>query len=101
MQVHQQVQVFDGVRNCVKLKTESSVQTLNLSDTALDALKQHKALTTRMRTAAGTLLYANDVGIETIRRVLGNSSVGLTSRIYVHNAEKPLRGAAESMNNFE
>ena len=51
------------------------------------------------RHTAGTLLYANDVGIETIRRVLGHSSVGLTSRTYVHNAEKPLRQAAESMNN--
>ena len=52
------------------------------------------------RHTAGTLLYANDVGIETIRRVLGHSSVGLTSRTYVHNAEKPLRQAAESMNNI-
>ena len=49
------------------------------------------------RHTAGTLLYANDVGIETIRRVLGHSSVGLTSRTYVHNAEKPLRHAAASM----
>jgi integrase len=52
------------------------------------------------RHTAGTLLYANDVGIETIRRVLGHSSVGLTSRTYVHNAEKPLRHAAERMNNI-
>lgn len=149
MQVHQQVQVVDGVRKFVKLKTESSVRTVILSETALDALKQHKALTARMRLAAGTnwidnnlvfpnlkgsiqqpkldyqrcqaaldscgiarrslhsarhtagtLLYANDVGIETIRRVLGHSSVGLTSRTYVYNAEKPLRRAAESMNNI-
>ena len=149
MQVHQQSQEVDGVRKFVKLKTESSVRTVILSDTAIEALKQHKSLVSRMRLAAGskwnendlvfpnregsfqqpkldyqrwqtaldscgiprrslhnarhtagTLLYANDVGIETIRRVLGHSSVGLTSRTYVLNAEKPLRRAAESMNNI-
>lgn len=149
MHVHQQVQAVDGVRVFVKLKTESSVRTVILSDTALDALKHQKALTVRMRLAAGTnwidndlvfpnlkgsfqqpkldyqrwqaaldsceiarrslhsarhtagtLLYANDVGIETIRRVLGHSSVGLTSLTYVHNAEKPLRSAAKSMDNI-
>jgi integrase len=149
MQVHQQSQEVDGVRKLVKLKTESSVRTVILSDTAIEELKHHKVLLARMRLAAGTkwsdnelvfpnregsfqqpkldyqrwqqaldscgiprrslhnarhtagtLLYANDVGIETIRRVLGHSSVGLTSRTYVHNAEKPLRHAAESMNNI-
>ncbi len=49
------------------------------------------------RHTAGTLMYANEVGIETIRRVLGHSSVGITSRTYVHNAEEPLRRAAQSM----
>jgi integrase len=149
MQVHQQSQEVDGVRKFVKLKTESSVRTVILSDTAIEALKHQKAEIARMRLSAGTkwtdndlvfpnregsfqqpkldyqrwqqaldscgiprrslhnarhtagtLLYANDVGIETIRRVLGHSSVGLTSRTYVHNAEKPLRQAAESMNNI-
>jgi len=149
MKVHQQSQEVDGVRKFVKLKTESSVRTVILSDTAIEALKYHKVLIARMRLSAGakwtdkdlvfpnregsfqqpkldyqrwqealdtcgiqrrslhnarhtagTLLYANDVGIETIRRVLGHSSVGLTSRTYVHNSEKPLRRAAESMNNI-
>jgi integrase len=50
------------------------------------------------RHTAGTLLYANGEGIETIRRVLGHSSVNLTSRTYVHNAEEPLREAAQTMN---
>ena len=49
------------------------------------------------RHTAGTLLYSKGEGIETIRRVLGHSSVGLTSRTYVHNAEQPLREAAETM----
>jgi len=50
------------------------------------------------RHTAGTLLYANGEGIETIRRVLGHSSVSLTSRTYVHSAEAPLRAAADTMN---
>lgn len=138
--------MVDGVRKFVKLKTESSVRKVILSETALDALKSHKSIIARMRLAAGsnwqdndlvfpnregsfqqskldyqrwqdalaasgiparslhnarhtagTLMYANEVGIETIRRVLGHSSVGLTSRTYVHNAEEPLRRAAQSM----
>jgi integrase len=148
IQVHQQVQAVDGVRKFVKLKTDSSVRKVVLSDTALAALHSHKSIVSRMRLAAGakwkdldlvfpnregsfqqskldyqrwqdalascgiaarslhnarhtagTLMYANEVGIETIRRVLGHSSVGLTSRTYVHNAEEPLRRAAESMDN--
>jgi integrase len=50
------------------------------------------------RHTAGTLLYANGEDIETIRRVLGHSSVSLTSRTYVHSAEAPLRAAADTMN---
>ena len=149
MHIHQQSQIVDGVRQLVRLKTDSSVRTVVLSQSAIESLKSHKAIVVRMRLAvgnawqdqdlvfpnqkgglqqpkldydrwqdalascgiskrslhnarhtAGTLLYANDVGIETIRRVLGHSSVGLTSRTYVHNAEKPLRHAAESMNNI-
>jgi integrase len=145
--VHQQVQEVDGVRKFVKLKTDSSVRKVVLSETALAALQTQKSIIARMRLAsgakwkdmdlvfpnregsfqqskldyqrwqdalescgiaarslhnarhtAGTLMYANEVGIETIRRVLGHSSVGLTSRTYVHNAEEPLRRAAESMN---
>ena len=49
------------------------------------------------RHTAGTLLYANGEGIETIRRVLGHSSVSLTSRTYVHNAEAPLKSAARTL----
>ena len=50
------------------------------------------------RHTAGTLMYANEVGIETIRRILGHSSVAMTSSTYVHSAEEPLRRAAEAMN---
>jgi integrase len=49
------------------------------------------------RHTAGTLLYANGEGIETIRRVLGHSSVSFTSRTYVHNAEGPLKSAAKTL----
>ena len=52
------------------------------------------------RHTAGTLLYENNVGIETIRRILGHSSVLLTSNTYVHNAEKPLREAATTIDSF-
>lgn len=59
------------------------------------------ALTTRRlhdaRHTAGTLLFANGEGIETIRRVLGHSSVNLTSKTYVHTAEAPLISAAKTM----
>ena len=49
------------------------------------------------RHTAGTLMYANGVGIETIRRILGHASVTMTSSTYVHSAEEPLRRAAEAM----
>jgi integrase len=45
-------------------------------------------------------MYENGVGIETIKRILGHSSVLITSNTYVHNAEKPLRDAATTLNNF-
>ncbi len=46
------------------------------------------------RHTAGTLLYSSGADIETIRRILGHSSIALTSRTYVHSAEEPLRKAA-------
>lgn len=49
------------------------------------------------RHTAGTILYARGREIETIRRVLGHSSVNLTSKTYVHNAEAPLKSAANDM----
>lgn len=52
------------------------------------------------RHTAGTLLYENGVSIEAIRRILGHSSVLMTSNTYVHNSEKPLRDAASSMDTF-
>jgi len=50
------------------------------------------------RHTAATLMYSQGVGIETISRALGHSSSAITSRLYVHNAEEPLRNAAEAMN---
>ena len=47
------------------------------------------------RHTAATLMYSKGVGIETISRALGHSSSAITSRLYVHNAEEPLRKAAE------
>jgi hypothetical protein len=49
------------------------------------------------RHTAATLMYSQGVGIETISRALGHSSSAITSRLYVHSAEAPLRDAAEKM----
>jgi integrase len=50
------------------------------------------------RHTSATLMYSQGVGIETISRALGHSSSAITSRLYVHNAEKPLREAATKLN---
>jgi integrase len=50
------------------------------------------------RHTAATLMHSQGVGIETISRALGHSSSAITSRLYVHSAEEPLRRAAEVMN---
>jgi len=52
------------------------------------------------RHTAATLMYSQGVGIETISRALGHSNSAITSRLYVHSAEKPLRIAAEVMNSI-
>jgi integrase len=49
------------------------------------------------RHTSATLMYSNQVGIETISRALGHSSSAITSRLYVHSAEAPLRLAAHSL----
>lgn len=46
------------------------------------------------RHTAATLMYSQSVGIETISRALGHSSSAITSRLYVHSVEEPLRKAA-------
>jgi integrase len=50
------------------------------------------------RHTAATLMYSQGIGVETIGRTLGHSSSAVTSRLYVHAAEQPLRVAAEVMN---
>jgi integrase len=50
------------------------------------------------RHTAATLMYSQGIGVETISRMLGHSSSAVTSRLYVHAAEQPLRVAAEAMN---
>jgi len=47
------------------------------------------------RHSAATLMYASGVPIETISRALGHSTSAITSRLYVHNAEEPLKHAAQ------
>jgi integrase len=47
------------------------------------------------RHTAATLMYSQGVGIETISRALGHSSSAITSRLYVHSADEPLRKAAD------
>jgi len=49
------------------------------------------------RHTAATLMYSHGVGIETISRMLGHSTSAITSRLYVHNAEQPLREAANKL----
>jgi integrase len=60
---------------------------------------EHRSLH-HARHTAGTLMYANGVGIETIRRILGHASVTTTSSTYVHTAEEPLRKAALAMDDL-
>ncbi len=50
------------------------------------------------RHTAATLMYSQGVGIETISRSLGHSSSAITSKLYVHSAEEPLRKAAFLLN---
>jgi integrase len=50
------------------------------------------------RHTAATLMYSQGIGVETISRSLGHSSSAVTSRLYVHAAEQPLRVAANVMN---
>jgi len=49
------------------------------------------------RHTAATLMYSSGVGVETISRSLGHSTSAITSRLYVHSAEEPLRQAANSL----
>ena len=49
------------------------------------------------RHTAATLMYSQGVGIETISRALGHSSSAITSRLYVHSAEGPLKSAADAL----
>ncbi len=49
------------------------------------------------RHTAATLMYSQSVGIETISRALGHSSSAITSRLYVHSVEEPLRKAATAL----
>jgi integrase len=47
------------------------------------------------RHTAATLLFDQGLDIEVIRRLMGHSSVLLTSKTYVHHSARQLRGAAE------
>lgn len=52
------------------------------------------------RHTSATLMYSQGIGIETISRALGHSSSAITSRLYVHSNEEPLRRAAEKMSSL-
>lgn len=52
------------------------------------------------RHTAATLMYSQGVGIETISRALGHSNSAITSRLYVHSAEGPIREAASRLQNL-
>ena len=47
------------------------------------------------RHTAATILYDQGADIEVIRRFLGNASVELTSKTYVHHSSRALKGAAK------
>ena len=49
------------------------------------------------RHTAATLMYSQGVRIETISRALGHSNSAITSRLYVHSAEGPLKSAADAL----
>lgn len=49
------------------------------------------------RHTAATLMHSQSIGVETISRALGHSSSAITSRIYIHNSEEPLRKAADGI----
>ena len=69
----------------------------------IDALAKNEIPTRSLHNArhtAGTLLYSSGADIETIRRILGHSSIALTSRTYVHTAEQPLRKAVLDIEDF-
>ena len=46
------------------------------------------------RHTSATIMYNQGIPIETISRILGHSSSTVTSKLYVHSAEAPLRDAA-------
>ena len=48
------------------------------------------------RHTAGTIMHESGADIESIRRVLGHSSIALTSSTYVHASAAPVRAAFES-----
>jgi len=50
------------------------------------------------RHTAATLMYSQGIGIEVISRALGHSTSAITSKLYVHSAEEPIRKAAEVIN---
>lgn len=52
------------------------------------------------RHTSATLLFEEKTDIEVIRRVLGHSDIGLTSRTYVHASAEPLKRVANTLSNF-
>lgn len=52
------------------------------------------------RHTAATLLFKEKTDIEVIRRVLGHSDIGLTSRTYVHPAQEPMKRVASMLNQY-
>jgi integrase len=52
------------------------------------------------RHTAATIMYSQNIDIETISRALGHSSSAITSRLYVHSAQEPLRNAANILNSL-
>lgn len=66
---------------------------------SLDAVGLERRRLHDARHTSGTLLYESGNDIESIRRVLGHSSIALTSRTYVHGSEAPIRTAFNNLDN--
>ncbi|AWR21322.1 tyrosine-type recombinase/integrase [Aurantimicrobium photophilum] len=66
-----------------------------LSEAGVSDRRLHDA-----RHTAATLLFEEKTDIEVIRRVLGHSDIGLTSRTYVHASAEPMKRVANTLNGF-
>jgi integrase len=144
LQVREQLQTINSVRQFVGLKSRASTRTLQLDPETIKVLKAHKIKQNAQRLASGekwqewdlvfptsdgsplhpkvdykawqdglkacgiskhrlhdarhtaaTFLFDKGLDVEVIRRFLGNSSVELTAKTYVHHSKAQVSKTAE------